>query len=150
MEQVFTGEQQQAIDSRTGSLLLSAGAGSGKTAVLVERTVQAVLTDQIDPSAVLAITFTEKAAAELSERIKVRLSAATDSTAVVGTIHSFCAQVLRANALLCGIDPYFTVATEQQARHLIKTAYSQALNRFVKRFGRQAVELITNYNLENC
>jgi ATP-dependent exoDNAse (exonuclease V) beta subunit len=69
----FTDEQTAAIERRSGELLLDAGAGSGKTAVLVERFARAVVEDGIDPRAILAITFTEKAAAELRERIRARL-----------------------------------------------------------------------------
>ena len=71
----WTAEQQRAIDRRDGDLLLDAGAGSGKTSVLVERFVRAVLQDDIDVAAILTITFTEKAAAELRDRIRRRLRA---------------------------------------------------------------------------
>ena len=61
----FTPEQRAAIDDRTGSSLLAAAAGSGKTAVMVERFVEAVLRDGVAVGSVLALTFTEKAAGEL-------------------------------------------------------------------------------------
>ena len=69
----FTPEQLAAIERRTGELLLDASAGSGKTSVLVERFVRAVLSDGAEVSSILTITFTEKAAAELRERIRGRL-----------------------------------------------------------------------------
>src|SRR4051794_41971861 len=69
----FTGEQQEAIGRRSGSLFLHAGAGSGKTRVLVERFVRAVLDDGVAVDRVLAITFTEKAAAELKGRLRRRV-----------------------------------------------------------------------------
>jgi len=68
----WTPEQWRAIERRQGDLLLDAGAGSGKTSVLVERFVRAVLVDGVDVSAILTITFTEKAAAELRDRINER------------------------------------------------------------------------------
>src|SRR6516225_5507414 len=69
----WTAEQLQAIERRDGELLLDASAGSGKTSVLVERFVRAVVEDGVEVSAILAITFTDKAAAELRERIRQRL-----------------------------------------------------------------------------
>ncbi len=72
----LTYEQEEAVARRHGSLLLAAGAGSGKTSVLVERFVRAVLEDGIAPGRILAITFTERAAGELKERIRARLHSA--------------------------------------------------------------------------
>ena len=72
---IWTDEQAVAIERRAGNLLLDAGAGSGKTSVLVERFVRAVLEDGVDVGAILTITFTEKAAAELRDRIRRRLRA---------------------------------------------------------------------------
>ena len=69
----FTPEQRDAIERRDGELFLDAGAGSGKTSVLVERFVRGVLQDGLEPGAILTITFTEKAAAEMRERIRQRL-----------------------------------------------------------------------------
>src|SRR3954447_18426164 len=68
----FTAEQLRAIESRKGSLFLHANAGSGKTSVLVERFVRAVREDEVPVDRILAITFTEKAAAELKQRIRAR------------------------------------------------------------------------------
>ncbi|HYB26953.1 MAG TPA: UvrD-helicase domain-containing protein, partial [Solirubrobacteraceae bacterium] len=68
-QRAFTDEQLVAIERREGDLLLDAGAGSGKTSVLVERFVRSVLEDGIEVGAILTITFTEKAAAEMRERI---------------------------------------------------------------------------------
>ena len=102
----FTDEQLVAIERREGDLLLDAGAGSGKTSVLVERFVRSVLEDGIDVGAILTITFTEKAAAEMRERIRRRLremdlrppptrprgrQGATEG-AFISTIHGFCAR----------------------------------------------------------
>ena len=74
----FTQEQTLAIERRRGELLLDAGAGSGKTSVLVERFARAVHEDGIGVGQILTITFTEKAAAELRERIRNRLRDAGD------------------------------------------------------------------------
>ena len=71
----FTDEQLRAIERRDGSLLLSAGAGTGKTSVLVERFVRAVVEDGVEVDSILAITFTEKAAAQLRTRVRGRFLA---------------------------------------------------------------------------
>ncbi len=142
----LTAEQLEAIERRDGELLLDAGAGSGKTSVLVERFVRAVLDDGVDVAAILAITFTDKAAAELRERVRERLRAlgavvkarATEG-AFISTIHGFCARVLRAHALAAGIDPRFRVLDEVEAGRLADRAFEDAL-------GEADSELIASYN----
>ena len=68
----LTPEQQRAVERRDGSLLVRAGAGTGKTTVLVERFVRAVTEDEVPVESILAITFTEKAAAEMRTRVRRR------------------------------------------------------------------------------
>lgn len=91
-----------------------AGPGSGKTSVLIERFSWLVTRQGISPQRILAITFTEKAATEIRERM-VRVFAGAPAIreqierAYVSTIHSFCARILRENAIEAGIDPAFTV-----------------------------------------
>ena len=118
----LTAEQQEAVERRDGPLFLQAGAGSGKTRVLVERFVRSVLDDEVAVDRLLAITFTEKAAAELKGRIRRRFlelgereHARDSERAWVSTIHGFCARLLRANALAAGIDPDFRVLDESRA-----------------------------------
>ncbi len=133
-EREFTAEQLDALRRRDGDLLLDASAGSGKTSVLVERFALAALEDGIGVEAILAITFTEKAAAELRDRIRARLreagadeAARATEGAFISTIHGFCARVLRAHALSAGIDPLFTVLDEPDARRLADAAFDDAL-----------------------
>jgi ATP-dependent helicase/nuclease subunit A len=130
----WTPEQRRAIDRRRGDLLLDAAAGSGKTSVLVERFVSSVLQDGIDVSAMLTITFTEKAAAELRDRIRARLrelgaseAARRTEGAFISTIHGFCARVLRMNALAAGLDPRFAVLDRYQSEPLSAAAFDDAL-----------------------
>jgi ATP-dependent exoDNAse (exonuclease V) beta subunit len=92
----WTDEQRRAIERRTGDLLLDAAAGSGKTSVLVERFVRSVMQDGVEVGAILTITFTEKAAAELRDRIRARLrelgaddAARRTEGAFISTIHGF-------------------------------------------------------------
>jgi ATP-dependent helicase/nuclease subunit A len=130
----WTAEQAAAIERRDGELLLDAGAGSGKTSVLVERFVAHVLADGVAVGQILAITFTEKAAAELRERIRTRLrelGAAEEARATEGayisTIHGFCARLLRAGALAAGLDPGFVVLDRDQSEPLASASFDAAL-----------------------
>jgi ATP-dependent helicase/nuclease subunit A len=130
----FTEEQTLAIERRRGELLLDAGAGSGKTSVLVERFARAVHEDGIGVGQILTITFTEKAAAELRERIRDRLREAGDDAAArategawISTIHAFCARLLRTHALDAGLDPEFTVLDERETAPLRIAAFDAAL-----------------------
>jgi ATP-dependent helicase/nuclease subunit A len=144
----FTPEQRDAIERREGELFLDAGAGSGKTSVLVERFARGVLEDGLEPTSILTITFTEKAAAEMRERIRQRLrelgapdAARATEGAFISTIHGFCARVLRAHALAVGIDPAFVVLDELEAGRLADSAFDLALNDLAEN-APGAVELI--------
>jgi ATP-dependent helicase/nuclease subunit A len=135
----FTQEQTLAIERRRGELLLDAGAGSGKTSVLVERFARAVHEDGIGVGQILTITFTEKAAAELRERIRLRLREAGDDAAArategawISTIHAFCARILRTHALDAGLDPEFTVLDERETAPLRRAALDGALEAVAK------------------
>ncbi len=130
----WTAEQLDAIERRVGELFLDAGAGSGKTSVLVERFARSVIEDGIAPTAILTITFTEKAAAEMRDRIRERLralgaeeAARATEEAFISTIHGFCARVLRSGALAAGIDPAFEVLDELEAGRLADAAFDRAL-----------------------
>ncbi len=130
----LTPEQEEAAARRRGPLLLAAGAGSGKTSVLVERFVRAVREDGIAPGRILAITFTERAAAELRGRVRARLlelgerEAARDTEgAAIGTFHGFCARLLRTHALTAGLDPDFAILDEASAGRLALLAFRHAL-----------------------
>jgi ATP-dependent helicase/nuclease subunit A len=147
----FTAEQLAAIERRHGDLLLDASAGSGKTSVLVERFVRAVLDDGVGVSAILTITFTEKAAAELRDRIRKRLrelgadeAARATEGAFISTIHGFCARALRANALAAGIDPSFVVLDQPEAERLADAAFDDALEDLAQNVSG-GVDLIAAY-----
>jgi ATP-dependent exoDNAse (exonuclease V) beta subunit len=146
----FTPEQTHAIERRQGDMLLDAGAGSGKTTVLVERFARAVVEDHIDVGAILTITFTEKAAAELRDRIRTRLRAVSDDSAAlategawISTIHGFCARVLRTHALTAGLDPNFTVLDEHDAAELQDAALAGALAELAR--SEEGADLIAAY-----
>ena len=158
-ERAFTDEQLLAIERREGDLLLDAGAGSGKTSVLVERFVRSVLEDGVEVAAILTITFTEKAAAEMRDRIRRRLrelgadeAARATEGAFISTIHGFCARLLRAHALAAGLDPGFVVLDAPEAERLADGAFADALEELGRTPGihppvphQPAVDLIAAY-----
>jgi ATP-dependent exoDNAse (exonuclease V) beta subunit len=138
MTVAFTPEQLAAVERRDGPMLLSANAGSGKTAVLTERVVRAVLEDGLALDELLVITFTEKAAGELRSRIReglgargARAQARDTERAWISTIHGFCARVLRAHAVAAGLDPSFAVLDEATGRRLRAAAWDEALAAFM-------------------
>ena len=148
----FTPDQRAAVADRSGSALLVANAGSGKTAVMVERFVEAVLEDGVAVGSILALTFTEKAAGELRERVRRRFTALGEIEAAreaeaawIGTIHGFCARVLRARPLAAGLDPRFTVLDEAAAQRLAEQAYDMALDGWAAAHGARAVDLAAAY-----
>jgi ATP-dependent exoDNAse (exonuclease V) beta subunit len=135
----FTDEQLRTIGRRDGSLLVRAGAGTGKTSVLVERFVRAVSEDGVDVDSILAITFTEKAAAEMKLRVRrafVELGRRDDARAAeaawISTIHGFCSRVLRAHALTAGIDPDYRVLDELESERLGIDAFDRSLEAFLE------------------
>ena len=149
----FTDEQLRAIERRDGGLLVAAGAGSGKTSVLVERFARAVIEDGVPVDAILAITFTEKAAAELKARVRDRFASAgrhADARAAEGafisTIHGFCSTILRAHALAAGIDPEYRVLDALEADRLGVEAFDAALAAFLHEdAGPERLRLVAAY-----
>src|SRR6266576_2289620 len=129
-------EQQRAVEAR-GLVFVSAGAGTGKTKVLVERFARAVCDEGIDVESILVITYTEKAAGELRSRIRARLvdggradlARALDG-AWISTIHGFCHRLLRSHPFAAGVDPRFRVLDESQGRVLRGEAFEAALTEF--------------------
>ena len=140
MGQNWTKRQREAIEKRNENLLVSAGAGSGKTAVMTERIIQLLL-EGTDLRNMLVVTFTNAAASEMRRRIQVRLGEivadglqedavrmrARDqleafSQANISTIHSFCIQVLRRHFHEVDLDPAFRVGDEYETSILRKEA----------------------------
>jgi ATP-dependent helicase/nuclease subunit A len=155
VEQVLTDEQERAVRRREGSLLLAAGAGSGKTSVLVERFVRAVREDGISPGRILVLTFTERAAGELRERVRARLmdmgereAAREAQDANVCTFHGFCARLLRMHPLQAGVEPGFEIMEEGLTDRLRMLAFADALASFVEGERPQAVDLVAAYGAD--
>ena len=144
-------EQLAAIDAG-GLVFVSAGAGTGKTTVLVERFVRAVCDRGLPIDSVLAITYTERAAGELRGRIRQRLAelgrhdlARELDGAWISTIHGFCHRLLKAHPFEAGIDPRFRVLDENQARVLAGEAFEQALEAFCASGDPERIRLLATY-----
>jgi ATP-dependent helicase/nuclease subunit A len=144
-------EQQAAIE-QSGVVFVSAGAGTGKTRVLVERFVRAVCDRGLGLDAVLVITYTERAAGELRSRIRERLveldrvELARDiDRAWISTIHGFCSRLLRSHPFEAGLDPSFRVLDESQARVLRSEAFTEALTRFCAGGAPERLNLLATY-----
>lgn len=130
-ETKWTDEQQQAIDTRKCNLLVAAAAGSGKTAVLVERIIKIITNEEnpVDIDKLLVVTFTSAAAAEMRERIAAAISKALEknpnsknlqkqltllSRANITTMHSFCLDVIKNYFYTIDLDPSFRIADETE------------------------------------
>lgn len=136
----WTKEQQSAIDARNHTILVSAAAGSGKTAVLVERIV-GLVKEGYRLDRMLIVTFTRAAAAEMRQRLNQRIakeaisdpehmSQALDDleAAEISTIHSFCQKVIKNDFQAVGVDPLARIYDEQQQQSLFEQAFCDAMN----------------------
>ncbi|MFV2067346.1 MAG: UvrD-helicase domain-containing protein, partial [Pirellulales bacterium] len=167
-----TEEQRQAIAGRGVSVALSAGAGCGKTYVLTERFLAALdpaASDgqpPLDLSELVAITFTDRAAREMRDRIRLkcfqrlnestgdavrywlRLLRALDS-ARVSTFHSFCTSLLRTHAVEARLDPQFTVLEEAQAETLRFEAIEDVLREELSEGSDSVIELVAEFGIRS-
>ncbi len=145
----WTNEQRAAIDARNHTILVSAAAGSGKTAVLVERIVQLVR-EGYRLSRMLIVTFTRAAAGEMRQRLGQRLAREADGdperfsqaldeleSADISTIHAFCQRVLRREFQAVAIDPLARVCDEQLRKSLFEEALRDSLNELLESGGSE-------------
>jgi ATP-dependent exoDNAse (exonuclease V) beta subunit len=145
------GEQRAAVDA-TGRVFVSAGAGTGKTKVLVERFVRAVCDDGFDVTSLLVITYTKRAAGELRSRIRSRLLelgradlARELDGAWISTIHGFCNRLLKTYPLAAGLDPRFRELDEAQGSVLRGEAFEAALAEFCSDGDPERLRLLATY-----
>ncbi len=151
-------QQDSVVSTRGGELFVSAGAGSGKTRVLAERFAAMVLAGEEPGSSaaldrILLITYTDKAAAELSQRVRrvflehrrPDLARRVDE-AWISTIHGFCARIVRRHALDLGIDPGFAVLADPDVGVVRSAAFDAAVRRAMD--GERVAELVAAYSLE--
>ena len=111
--------QREAVEALDGPVLVLAGAGTGKTRVLTARIMHLLATRRAWPSQILAVTFTNKAAREMKERIAGEIGPAADSL-WLGTFHSLAARILRRHAELVGLKPDFTILDTDDQIRLVK------------------------------
>jgi len=109
-------QQKEAVFYRQGSSIILAGAGSGKTRVLVAKVINLIKNHRANPKSILMITFTNKAASEMKARIGLSYS-----LGYVGTFHSFCARVLRIDGQFSGLKKNFLIYDEEDQIALIKS-----------------------------
>lgn len=168
----YTDEQHSAITMREQSVAISAGAGCGKTFVLTERFLAALLPDAQDASSgsqlhnLVAITFTERAAREMRDRVREKLydrqRAAADpaeaaawqtlirdlDAARISTFHSFCTSLLRSHAVEARLDPQFTVLDQAEANTLLSEVIDDTLRERLAEQDSDVLDLIYYFQIQ--
>src|SRR5271166_5540990 len=130
-------EQRRAVESLDGPVLILAGAGVGKTRVLTTRIAHIVSTGRARPHEILAVTFTNKAAREMRERVAM-FTGSAQGMPWLGTFHSIGAKILRMHAELVGLRPNFTILDTDDQLRLLKQIL-QAENLDDKRWPARAL-----------
>jgi DNA helicase-2/ATP-dependent DNA helicase PcrA len=117
--------QREAVTHVNGPLMIIAGAGSGKTKVLTTRITHLMAAHQVDSFNILALTFTNKAAAEMKERVERILGNTEARNLYIGTFHSVFARILRAEAPKLGYPSNFTIYDTDDAKSVVKTVINE-------------------------
>jgi ATP-dependent helicase/nuclease subunit A len=156
-----TPEQVAAIEISGVDVLLEAGAGTGKTGVMVDRYCRLVCDKGVAPDAILAFTFTDKAAAELRQRIRLELARRAEAgseraaqllSAIGGawvmTIHGFCNRLLAGHPVAAGIDPGFRVLDAPETVRAAREAFDEALADFLTAGEESREELVATYDID--
>ncbi len=131
-------QQQKAVTASDGPVLVLAGPGSGKTRVLTHRVAWLVLELDVAPWRIMAVTFTNKAAREMRERLERLLGPSRARSLTLGTFHATCARILRRDADAAGIPRDYAIFDADDQRRLVKQAIRD-LNLDDKRYRPQAV-----------
>jgi ATP-dependent helicase/nuclease subunit A len=147
-------QQTRAVEAR-GEVFVSAGAGTGKTSVLVERFVRAVCEEGLDVESVLVITYTRKAAGELRARIRAALHgrgradlARKLDGAWISTIHGFCSRLLRTHPFAVGIDPRFRELDDEHGAVIRGESFERALTAFCASRDPERLRLLATYGAQ--
>ncbi len=118
--------QKQAVEATEGPTLILAGAGSGKTKALTHRVAYLIQEKGIPPGNILVVTFTNKAAGEMKNRIikllHPQLPATNYQLPIMGTFHSLCARILRKDGKYIGLPPNFSIYDEHDSLDAVKQA----------------------------
>jgi ATP-dependent helicase/nuclease subunit A len=155
-----TAEQRAAIEATTAEVMVEAGAGTGKTGVMVDRYCRLVCERGVPPDAVLAFTFTDKAAAELRQRIRAEIERQAEAgserareliprlgSAWVTTIHGFCNRLLSAHPVAVGIDPRFRVLDTPETERAAGEAFDEALEAFLAGDSREREVTVAAFDI---
>ena len=138
-------EQRKAVEEINGPVLMLAGAGTGKTRALITRIIHILNLRKANPNEILAVTFTNKAAREMKNRIQTNVGDLIEGMTWVGTFHSICVKMLRTNAELVGLKSNFTIIDTDDQLRLLKQLI-QAENIDEKRWPpRMLAHIIDNW-----
>jgi DNA helicase-2/ATP-dependent DNA helicase PcrA len=129
--------QREAVEAIKGPVLILAGPGSGKTRVITQRVAYLVKLCGVDPHHIMAVTFTNKAATEMKERLEQLLGQAADAL-TLGTFHAICARILRREGKVIGLESSFVIYDEDDQLRLMKQTLEE-LNLDPKQYAPQAV-----------
>lgn len=161
----FTGEQKAAVKDLDNDIVLGAGAGSGKTRVLVSRFIELLKQKRADVEEIMALTFTKKAAAEMQERIRKEIIDREERAdnfnqkkywyqqklnlngAIISTFHSFAANILRQYPVISDVDPEFQVLEENEAAELLEEAINEVIEEGLNQENENIIKLARSYNL---
>jgi ATP-dependent exoDNAse (exonuclease V) beta subunit len=155
-----TEEQLRAIEATEAEVMVEAGAGSGKTGVMVDRYCRLVCDRGVPTDAVLAFTFTDKAAAELRQRIRAEVSRRAEEgseparqllprlgDARITTIHGFCNRLLSSHPVAVGIDPRFRVIDAPEAERTAREAFDETIEAFLAGGEREREETVAAFGI---
>ena len=144
----WTQQQREAIEYRNSNVLLAAAAGSGKTAVLVQRVIEMIEKDKISVNELLVLTFTDAAASEMREKIKRAINLALREnpddehmqkqkllihSSSISTVHSFCMNTLKSNIYQTDLPVDFSLVSETEGSIMLKEALDEVLERFYEK-----------------
>ena len=129
--------QRQAVETIEGPLLILAGPGSGKTRVITHRIAYLIKVCGVNPSHIMSVTFTNKAAREMKERLEQLLGQAVEAL-TLGTFHAICARILRREGKTVGLDSSFVIYDEEDQLNVIKQTL-QELNLDPKQYAPRAL-----------
>ncbi|MFO7814977.1 MAG: UvrD-helicase domain-containing protein [Halanaerobiales bacterium] len=161
----YTEEQQTAINDLDNDIVLGAGAGSGKTMVLVSRFINLLREKRADVDEIMALTFTKKAAAEMQERIREEITKQEENavdfvekkywykqkldlnSAIISTFHSFAANTLRQYPVISEVDPEFQVLEENEAAELLDQTIDEIIEEGLNEEKENVMNLVRTYSL---
>ncbi|MCJ7668891.1 MAG: UvrD-helicase domain-containing protein, partial [Dehalococcoidia bacterium] len=129
--------QREAVEAIEGPVLILAGPGSGKTRVITHRVAYLVKLCGVSPHNIMAVTFTNKAAREMKERLEQLLGQAVEAL-TLGTFHAICARILRREGKAIGLESSFVIYDEDDQLSLMKQVLEE-LNLDPKQYAPQAL-----------